>query len=113
MVPGKRGRKDSVLGLDKGRGGDFDNEEEDDNKKPRGNGKLENTVRRSPEVGMTKPRSRPYLESGSNPLLKHRDTGNSAKGIDGSRGVYRESAIYDDESSPLGMLFRKLEPLVY
>ncbi|TVY20120.1 putative transcriptional regulatory protein [Lachnellula arida] len=93
MVTGKRRRKDSVLGLGTGRSGDVDDEADD--KKIRGNGKVDkegNIVRSSSEV---------YLESGSNPPLKRRDTGNSAKGIDGSQGVYRESAIYDDESSPL------------
>ncbi|TVY48479.1 putative transcriptional regulatory protein [Lachnellula occidentalis] len=107
MITGKRGRKDSALGLGMGRRGDVvddDDEEEADDKKFGGSGELDkqkNTVRGSPKIRGMKPRSQPYLESDSNPPLQHRDTGNSAKEIVGSQGYHKDSAIYDDESSPL------------
>jgi hypothetical protein len=113
---GKRDRKGSELGLDTGRSGYGDAEDDEDDKNANGNVNLDNRQQNSaygsPELRRTEPRSRPYLENNSNPPLERRDMGNSAEEPDGAHGNYRESAIYDDELNPLGMLDKQQETSV-
>jgi hypothetical protein len=105
----KRDRKESENGPDITRNPDGDAKDDEEDRRTRSVTRLENgrqnKVYGSPELRWREPQSRSYQESSSNAVLEGRDTGFVKKETGGTSGIYRESAIYDDEKpDPLGRL---------